>query len=102
MTAMHAPPTVGGRFKLEDSTLERTARLLWDAVRLLVLGILLLVEPVVRLVCSVALVFGAFACAMVEISAVGPRFPFFWMLLLSLAFAVALLLYYGLIAWLSR
>lgn len=77
-------------------------RLLWKSVRMPVLGILTLLEPIVRYTLSVAMVLGVFASVVFEMSAVGPRFPFITMLAASLACGVALFLYYGLIALLSR
>lgn len=100
---MKTSPTVGQGFKDSTSVVERSAaRLLWNAARMPVLAILLLLEPAVRLICSLALVLGVFASVMFEISAAGSRFPFLWMLALSLGSGVALILYYGLIAFLSR
>ncbi len=77
-------------------------RLIWNAVRLPLLGILVLLEPVVRFLCSLVMVVGVITSVLFEISAAGPRFPFLWMLALSLGFGVVLFLYDGLIALLSR
>jgi hypothetical protein len=77
-------------------------RLLWNALRAPLLGILLLLEPLARYALSVAMVLGVFVSVVFEISAVGPRFPFLTMLAASLGCGLTLLLYYGLIALLSR
>lgn len=77
-------------------------RLLWNLLRFPMLGILMLLEPVVRYALSVAMVLGVFASVAFELSAVGPRFPSLIVLASSLACGVALFLYYGLIALLSR
>lgn len=77
-------------------------RLLWRVLRLPLLGVLMLLEPIIRYTLSIAMVLGVFASVAFEISAVGPRFPFLTVLASSLACGVALFLYYGLIALLSR
>lgn len=74
----------------------------WWIVRVSLLGLLMLLEPVVRTVLGLAMVLGAVAAVAFEISAVGIRFSFFEMLWLSFGCGVALCLYYGLIALLSR
>jgi hypothetical protein len=79
-----------------------TGRLFWNAIRLPVLGALVLMEPVVRIVCSCALILGVIASVVFELSAVGPRFPFLVMLGASLGFGAFLVLYEGLIALLSK
>lgn len=79
-----------------------TGRLFWNAIRVPVLGTLVLIEPVVRIVCSCALILGIIASVVFELSAVGPRFPFLVMLGASLGFGAFLVLYEGLIALLSK
>jgi len=79
-----------------------TARLFWNALRIPVLGALVLIAPIVRFVCSCALVLGIIASVVFEVSAVGPRFPFLLMLGASLGFGAFLVLYEGLIAILSE
>ena len=74
----------------------------WNAIRVPVLGALVLIEPVVRIVCSCALILGVIASVVFELSAVGPRFPFLVMLGASLGFGALLVLYEGLIALLSK
>lgn len=78
-----------------------TLRVLWTIVRLPVLSILLICEPIVRFVCGLVLVLGVFVSLMFELSAAGPRFPFLWMMAFSLSFGAILILYYGLIELLS-
>lgn len=77
-------------------------RLCWNAIRVPVLGVLLLLEPAVRIVCSCALVLGVLVSVVFELSAVGPRFPFLPMLGASLAFGAVLVLYEGLIALFTK
>jgi hypothetical protein len=74
------------------------ARALLMIVRLPVLAILLLLEPVVNVICSAMVVLGMFAAVAFEVSAVGPRFPFLQMAAISLAFGVLLILYQSAIA----
>ena len=79
-----------------------TGRLFWNAIRVPILAVLVLIEPVVRIVCSCALILGIIASVVFELSAVGPRFPFLVMIGASLGFGVFLVLYQGLIALLSE
>jgi hypothetical protein len=79
-----------------------TGRLFWNAIRIPVLGVLVLIAPVVRIVCSWGLILGVIASVVFEVSAVGPRFPFLMMLGVSLGFGAFLVLYEGLIALLSN
>lgn len=88
-------------FEFETSAFRTTVRMFWKAVRFPLLGILMLLEPFVRYVFGTAMVLGVFASIAFEVSAVGPRFPFFAMLGLSLGFGLALFLYYGLVSLLS-
>jgi hypothetical protein len=84
------------------NTQSATGRFFWNAIRIPVLGALVLIEPVVRIVCSCALILGIIASVVFELSAVGPRFPFLVMLGASLGFGAFLVLYEGLIALLSK
>jgi hypothetical protein len=84
------------------NTQSATGRYFWNAIRVPVLGVLMLIEPVVRIICSFALILGIIASVAFEISAVGPRFPFLVMLGASLGFGAFLILYEGLIALLSK
>lgn len=67
-----------------------------------ILALLMLLEPIVRWICSTALVLGVLVCVIFELSAVGPRFPFLAGLGISLGFGALLVAYYGLIAVLTR
>ena len=84
------------------SALASAAHLAWRAVRLPLVAVLTLLEPVVRFVFSLAMVLGFVAAIVFELSAAGPRFPFLQMLALSLGFGVALFAYYGLLSLISR
>lgn len=63
-----------------------------------ILALLMLLEPIVRWICSTALVLGLLVSVVFEVSAVGPRFPFLLGIGVSLGFGVLLVLYYGLIS----
>jgi hypothetical protein len=76
--------------------------LLWQGIRAAVLGVLMLLEPVVRSLFGLAMILGVLVSVIFEFSAVGPRFPFLAMLAASLACGLVLFLYSGLVAWLVR
>src|SRR5258708_2421436 len=82
-------------FKYRRPLLAGTVRGLWNAVRLPVAAILLLLEPVVAFVGGAVLVLGVLASILFAMSAVGRRFPLAKVLLISLSFGVILFLYYG-------
>ena len=71
-------------------------------VRLPVVALLLLLEPVVNVVCGAVSVLGVLVAVAFELSAVGPRFPFLQVTAISLAFGVLLVLYHSAIALLVR
>ena len=71
-------------------------------VRLPIVAVLLLLEPVVNVVCGAGAVLGVLAAAAFEVSAVGPRFPFLHVATISLACGVLLILYHSAIALLVR
>lgn len=85
-------------FQYRRLFLATAARVLWNAVRLPIAGVLLALEPIVGFICGLGLVLGVLACILFEISAVGPRFPLAKMLSISLGFGVILFLYYGLLS----
>ena len=71
---------------------------LWNLVRLPILAVLVLCEPIVQFVCATVMVLGVFVAVLFEISAAGPKFPCLWMVGFSLSFGVFLILYHFLIA----
>ena len=77
------------------------AHLAWSVIRLPLLALLTLLEPVVRGIFCLAMVLGILAATVFELSAAGPRFEFLAMFAGSLGCGVALLVYYGLLALLS-
>lgn len=78
------------------------ARIVWHLVRLPLVALLTLFEPVVRAVLSFAMVLGVLAATVFELSAAGSRFEFMQMLAGSLGLGAALFAYHGLQAVLSR
>ena len=71
-------------------------------VRLPIVAVLLLLEPVVNVVCGAGAVLGALAALAFEVSAVGPRFPFLQVAAISLFLGMLLILYHSAIALLVR
>jgi hypothetical protein len=71
-------------------------------VRLPIVAVLLLLEPVVNVVCGAGAVLGFVAALAFEVSAVGPRFPFLPVAALSLSLGALLILYHAAIALLVR
>lgn len=65
-----------------------------------IVATLILLAPIVNVVCGFLLVGGVLSAIVFEVSAVGPRFPFFLVMGLSLGFGLFLLIYHGLIAFL--
>lgn len=84
------------------SVLSTIARTVWHLIRLPLLALLTLLEPVVRAVLSFAMVLGVLAATVFELSAAGPRFEFLQMFAGSLGLGVALFAYHGLLALLLR
>lgn len=78
--------------------LATAVRALWNAVRLPIAAVLLMLEPVVGFICGAGLVLGLITCVIFELSAVAPRFPLLKCLGVSLSFGVILFLYYGLLS----
>ncbi len=102
MSILNANVSVNTEPNLATEIVRGALRLIGLAVRLPLLGVLSLLEPVVRAVLSIAMVLGIVVSVLFEASAAGTRFPFLAMLAASLSCGVALILYYGLVAWLSR
>jgi hypothetical protein len=71
-------------------------------VRLPIVAVLLLLEPVVNVVCGAAAVLGVLAAVVFELSAAGPRFPFLQVTAIAFACGVLLILYHSAIALLVR
>ncbi len=94
---VHSMQAIGAR-----SVLATVARNVWHLVRLPLLTLLTLFEPVVRAVFSLAMVLGVLAAIVFELSAAGPRFEFLQMVVWSLGLGAALFAYHGLMALLSR
>ncbi len=99
---MRAPTTLHAEFEGKHPSLGTVVRALRKAVGLPIVGVLLLLEPLVRLACGSILVLGVLAAITFELSAAGPRFPFLQVLGISLSFGVILVLYYLLISLFIR
>jgi hypothetical protein len=82
--------------------LTTSARVLWKAAWAPIVAALLLLEPIVGFVCGVMMFGGIFAAIVFEVSAVGSRFPFLFMLGLSLSFGVIYMLYQFLLTLVVR
>jgi hypothetical protein len=76
-------------------------RWLWHIVRLPILLLLAILEPVVAFVCGGLALLGLLAVGFFELAAV-PRFPLGTMLAISIGFACFLALYEGAIRLLSE
>ena len=81
---------------------ETPARALLTIVRLPIVALLVLLEPIVNVVCGAMVVLGVLVAVAFEFSAVGPRFPFLQVAAISLTFGVLLILYHSAIALLVR
>lgn len=79
-----------------------SARVLWKIVLLPIVAALILLEPIVTFVCGLMMFGGILAAIAFEVSAVGPRFPFLFMLSFSLSFGVIFVLYHFLLVFLVR
>ncbi len=75
---------------------------LWQLVRLPVFTVLVVLEPIVRLVLAGIALLAILISMFFEFSGAAPQFPFWGMLGLSLICGLMLLSYYGLIGFLSR
>lgn len=77
-------------------------RLAWDAVRLPIFSLLMIFEPIVRLVFSWLTLLAVLTAFLFEFSGAAPRFPFWGMIAFSVGCALALTGYYALLSLLSR
>lgn len=76
--------------------------LAWQVIRLPIVAFLLIVEPIVRLVLSLAALFGILTAFLFEFSTAAPTFPFWGMVAFSVGCMLALMAYYALVELLSR
>lgn len=74
---------------------------IWQAVRIPILALLLILEPVVTLVLWGAALLGILTAFLFEFSGVVPDFPFTLIVCISIGCQLSLFLYYGLIRLLS-
>lgn len=87
---------------MADSPWRRVTRIAWDLLRLPVLAALLLCAPLVQAICGGALLLGITTSVIFEVSAVGPTFPFWNGIAISLGFGLLVPLCYAAIELLSR
>jgi hypothetical protein len=99
---MAAFPTMSTRSLTLRSLASGPVRFAWDLLRLPILGVLVLLAPAVQFICGGLMVFGILVSIAFRISGVGASFPFWHMIGASLGFGAFVVLYYGLIALLSR
>lgn len=76
--------------------------LLWQAVRLPVLALLVIVEPIARFVLSGLALLGVLTACLFEFSGAAPNFPFWQTIGISVGCVLALAAYYLLLRLLSR
>lgn len=92
--------------KAEESTAACIARcslrFAWDVVRLPIFSVLLIFEPIVRLVLSWLTLLAVLTAFLFESSGAAPGFPFWGMIAFSVGCALALTGYYALLSLLSR
>lgn len=86
----------------QRESLTRLTQALWTVVRLPALAILVVLEPLASALFAGASLLCFFMAFFFRLVSADPRFPFWGMLLVSIALAVALFLYEGLIVLLSR
>jgi hypothetical protein len=77
-------------------------RLVWKIIRVPVVGGLLLLDPLVGVLCSMAFVLGLVACVIFLASPAGAHFPLLKMVAVFVGLGGAAILYQGLIALLVR
>lgn len=78
------------------------ARILWDIVRIPILTVLLVLEPLASLILTAVAVFGLAAAVILQLSGNLPHFPFWSMLVCASASLLALTAYRTLIGIMSR
>ena len=91
-------PASATQFEYGRSFLRGLGRVLWAVIRLPIVALLLLLEPVVSFVCSAGLVLGLLTCIVWELSAAAPQFPLGKMLVFSFGCPVVLFLYQALLS----
>jgi small-conductance mechanosensitive channel len=85
------------------SDLGRSAVLLgWQAVRLPLLSVLVILEPIVRIVLSGVAVMGLLTAFVFKFSGAAPHFPFWLVVAISIGCVLMLATYYWIVRLLSR
>jgi len=89
-----------GRGRLR--VVSRLLWVLWHVVRLPILALLLIVEPIVRIVLSWAALLGLLCSFLFEFAGNASTFPFWGMIAFSFGCALTLMVYYMLLSALSK
>ena len=97
---MRTAPTT--EFEYTRSFLLGVWQVLWNVMRVPIVAVLLLIEPVVTFACSAGLILGLVTCIVWELSAAGPKFPLGKMLVFSFGCPVVLFLYQALLSLFVR
>ena len=84
----------------ENENRREIIRWLWHVVRLPIVMLLVILEPVVALLCGALALLGVLTTVFFKLIA-APHFPTWTMLAISISFGLALVLYEGAIAALS-
>jgi len=79
-----------------------TLRVLWNAVRLPMLALLIILEPLVTLILSAMAFVGVVAACVLRLSGDLPHFPFWGMMGFSVVCMLLLMAYHALLRLLSR
>jgi len=95
-------PASTTEFEYNRSLLRGLGRVLWNMIRVPIVAILLLLEPVVSFVCSAGLILGIVTCIVWELSSAGPKFPLGKMLVFWFGCPVILFLYHALLSLFVR
>jgi hypothetical protein len=90
------------RFAERSSPRRRILRVLWDLVRLPILAVLTILEPIVRMTISLAIIIGVVVTLVFETSATGQHFSSLTMMIIMAALGAFLVGYYAILALLSR
>lgn len=93
--------TVGGWQPAGSATAHALVLILWQIIRLPVLAVLVVLEPIIYRVCTTLSLFGILVSFLFKLAG-APHFPFALMLAISAALGLVLIGYYALIRLLSK
>jgi hypothetical protein len=83
---------------IDGPSAKSVARFFWKLLRLPILAVLLLCEPIVEFVCAAMMLLSVLVAVVLKASAIGLHFPMMGMVVFAASFGVLLFLYHGLIA----